>query len=100
MNPNELLLELKKVGFPQEGKGKVVYGQNDFRLYDPTLEELFIECGKIFSKFRKNGYNYLDIRLSDAEWIAIAYIENQHHLAIGSNPSETLKMLYLKLNHQ
>lgn len=88
----ELALELRKAGFPQEGKGEWVVWKgvtpsgNKPTMYVPTLSELIEACGK--------GWMILH-RDKDGEWDAS---NSRKEVSNCSTPEEAVVKLWLALN--
>ena len=90
----ELAKKLKDGGFPQEGKGNYIDGEDcdvcgNHVYYVPTLSELIEACGDRFWKLIKS-YTY-------NKWSAITS-EDTQIVVLGKTPEEAVANLWLELN--
>lgn len=100
----ELVLELKKAGFPQEGNGESTinpycpnagkpHEDDDCVIYCPTLSELIEACGEPFLLLKQNISEPTFKR-----WEAGSYWNKKTNQCFAITPEEAVARLWLALN--
>lgn len=98
----ELVKQLKDVGFQQKGRGQITFG--DIRPgkygqtgYIPTLSELIKACGESFNSLayvRKDGLPVSSMIDGEMTWEASCWERSVQ----GDTPEEAVAKLWLELN--